>query len=774
MLNFKWSQWLVLSFFVLSACYMIVLSITQPYLGIDVKERQGEWVVTSVHTGSWGDRHSVPLGGEINSINNAPPEEHRSVSMFNELEGAYSFSIQHNGQETAYTDIENSSPIHWLLYIVLPVLFFLVILGISYLVHKRVPKRYSAEQLILFFLAIATGYLSNSGAVRDNLYGLFLNTGLFLFAPVILIHFLYNYFQELNIYWFSKKIVYLLYITVGAVSLLEGYFLITESYPAVFEPIPGFLLLVLYIVSFYIVYRGLFIHKGAAVGPIFKYMAVGMTIAFFPYIFLYLIPALAFGVKVISLEVGAMFLIALPITFMYLVTRERLIDIDFVMTRVRYYMILSVIPSLALMFTIGWLVEEDLFAVSYIQMFLLFQSSLVIFLSVKEVLDFKLQRYLFSARYGYQESMHRMAQDMKDQSNAVDLMKVMRDEVKNVLNVRDIYIYSKHNKRNMYCVYDQIPKDIIDHFDEHLNNYHYDIGSVIETEKGFGVIVGYSLEKLTMMWCEGKKDYTNLNRDEKTYLQTISHNANIAIQNMNTIEDLLKELRKLRSDQTQKYPTWLSRLLFTIAENQRKQLSIDLHDTVLQEQLYLYRKMDDLIRQRNDLTPSLHAELMVYKESLLDSIHLIRETCNELRPAFIEEMGLVQSLKNLIHQYQLRSNFTVYFTDERFDAELDQERILAIFRVVQELLTNAMKHSDAKIVKLSLSSQENHVMLLYSDNGKGMDYSVQRDLFSHIGLSGIEQRVHGLNGHLEIETSPGEGFKTMITFPIEIKREVQV
>ncbi|SDP01760.1 sensor histidine kinase [Halobacillus aidingensis] len=774
MFNFKWSQWLVLSFFILSACYMIVLSVTQPYLGIGVNERQGEWVVTSVHSGSWGDRHGFPLGGEIHSINDEPPEEHRSVSMFNELEGANSFSIQHNGQETFYNDIENSSPIHWLLYIVIPALFFLVILGISYLVHKRVPKRYSAEQLILFFLAIATGYLSNSGAVRDDLYGLFLNTGLFLFSPVILIHFLYNYFQELNIYWFSKKIVYSLYLTVGFVSLLEGYFLTIESYPAFFDPIPGGLLLVLYIISFFIIYRGLYIHKSAAVGPIFKYMAIGMTIAFFPYIFLYLIPALAFGVKVISLEVGAMFLIALPITFMYLVTRERLIDIDFVMTRVRYYMILSVLPSLALMFTIGWLVEEDLYVISYIQMFLLFQSAFVLFLSVKEVLDFKLQRYLFSARYGYQESMHRMAQDMKDQSNAVDLMKVMRDEVKNVLNVRDIYIYSKHNKRNMYCVYDQIPRDIIDHFDEHLNNHHYDIGSVIETEKGFGVIVGYSLEKLTMMWCKGKKDYTTLNRDEKTYLQTISHNANIAIQNMNTIEDLLKELRKLRSGQTQKYPTWLSRLLFTIAENQRKQLSIDLHDTVLQEQLYLYRKMDDLIRHRNDLTSSLHAELMVYKESLLDSIHLIRETCNELRPAFIEEMGLVQSLKNLIHQYQLRSNFTVYFSDERFDAELDQERILAIFRVVQELLTNAMKHSDAKIVKLSLSSQENQVMLLYSDNGKGMDYSVQRDLFSHIGLSGIEQRVNGLNGHLEIETALGEGFKTMITFPIEIKREVQV
>ncbi|KHE73262.1 hypothetical protein LD39_00210 [Halobacillus sp. BBL2006] len=628
--------------------------------------------------------------------------------------------------------------------------------------------------MILFFLAIATGYMSNSGAIRDDLYSLFLNTSLFLTAPVILIHFLYNYFRELDIYWFSKKIPYFLYGFAITVSVLESYFLSTQNYPAFFDPVPPWLLLGLYIVLFFIIYRGLYIFKKAPQGAIFKYVSVGMTVAFFPYIWLYLIPALVIGEKIITLEVGAVFLIALPITFMYLVTRERLIDIDFVMSRVRYSVFLSIAPSIFLTVVFAWFVSSQLPMITYVQVYLLVHLFLIAFLSIKEVLDSRLQRFLFSARYSYQESMHRMSKDMKDQSNAVDLMKVMRSEINNVLSVRDMYIFSKHNKRNLYCVYDQVPDDILMEIEEQLTDHSYDIGSIIETDKGFGVIVGFSLQKLTMLWCEGKKDYTKLNRDEKTYLQTISHNANIAIENMNLIEDLVKELRRLKNNQTQKYPTWLSRLLFTIAENQRKQLSIDLHDTVLQEQLYLYRRMDDLIGQRNDLPPTLHAELVMYKESLLDSIHLIRETCNELRPAFIEELGLVQSLKNLIHQYQLRSNFTVYFSDERFEAEMDQEHILAIFRIVQELLTNAMKHSDAKIVKLSLSEDDDQVVLLYSDNGKGMDFSFQRDLFSHIGLSGIEQRVNGLNGSMKIETAPGEGFKAIISFPIAVKKEVQV
>ncbi|MCA0969885.1 sensor histidine kinase [Halobacillus litoralis] len=774
MKKMKWFHILILLFFIVSGCYVAMISINQPFVGVDLEQRNGEYYITNIERESWADLHFVPVGARVISVNDQPPESHMSVEMFNEVEKAESLKVFYNDTEYTYDNIDNSSPLHWAFYILIPILFFVSVLGIAYLVHKRVPTRYSMGTLILFFLATALGYMSNSGAVRDDLYSILLNTAMFLIAPVILIHFLYKYFQELNIYWFSKKIIYFLYFITIVVSLLEKYFLVTQDYPAWFNPVPHWLLLILYIILFTVIYRGLYIYKSTPVGSIFKYMSVGISIAFFPYIFLYLIPALSFGVKIITLEIGAFFLVALPITFMYLVTREQLIDISFVMNRVRYYALLSLLPTLLLTFLTVWLLTEAVTVILCIQTFLLVYVTLISFLSLKEALDFKLQRYLFSARYSFQESMHRMSKDMKDQSNAVDLMKVMRDEVNNVMNVRDIYIYSKHIKRNMYCVYDQIPDDIMENIRKQLDNHNYDVGSIIESSKGFGVIVGFSLDKITMLWCKGKRDFTTLNRDEKTYLQTISHNANIAIENMNLIEDLVKELRRLRNDQTQKYPTWLSRLLFTIAENQRKQLSIDLHDTVLQEQLFLYRKMDDLLRQRQDLPKTLHSELVMYKESLLDSIHLIRETCNELRPAFIEEMGLVQSLKNLIQQYQLRSNFTVYFSEENFTADLDQERVLAIFRIAQELLTNAMKHSRAKIVKISLSNNENEVNLHYSDNGRGMDFSFQRDLFSHIGLSGIEQRVNGLNGNLEISTAPGQGFEAVITFPCTVNKEAHV
>ncbi|WP_179134027.1 sensor histidine kinase [Halobacillus massiliensis] len=770
---FTWKELGLLLFVIASASYITIISINQPFLGIKAEYLDETLKITHISHGSWADRNDVPLGAEVTSINKRPPEEHYTIPMFSRIENTDSFSIISDGEPVVYTGIEQSSILHWALFIVLPFLYIITVLWIAYIVKKKVEKRFSAHLLVLFFFLIGLGYLSASGAVRNDLFSVFLNTSLFLLAPVVLIHFLYNYFAEFEVFWFSKKWIHFLYINVLIIGIMDSVFLALVYYPPYFFEIPRVLLLLEYILLFFIVYRGLYLYKDRSHGVIFKYISFAMTAAFTPYIILYLMPGLTIGSKFIPLEVAAIFLLVLPATFMYLVTREQLIDIDFYIGRLRYYAIISLVPSFAILMILAITIGDRLSASNIIEIFLSIFFILILFLTLKEILDFRLQKYLFAARYSYQESMHRMAKDMKDQTNAVDLMKVMRSEINSVLNVRHIYIFSRHLDKPMYCVYDPLPEQIMDHFNKNFDLSSHDIGSVIETNKGFGVIVGFSLEKATMIWCEGKKDFTALNRDEKTYLQTISHNANIAIENMNLIEDLLKELRTLRSDQTQQYPAWLSRLLFSIAENQRKQLSIDLHDTVLQEQLYLYRKMDDLICKRDDLPKTLKAELSIFKESILDSIHLIRETCNELRPAFIEELGLVHALENLIEQYQLRSNFTVYFTHHHFDQELDQERVLAIFRIVQELLSNAMKHSEAKIVKLSLSNTNSEVTLLYTDNGQGMDHSFQRDLFSHIGLSGMEQRVHGLDGQLNIETAPNAGFKAVITFPIAA-REVKI
>ncbi|MFD1018955.1 ATP-binding protein [Thalassobacillus hwangdonensis] len=741
-------------------------------MGIDVRQDGDRYVINSVSQQSWADREGIQPGAEIKWIEDRPPGEHYTVEYFNAVEKVDNLTLQLNGTVNGYKDIEITGMHDWVLSTILPAGFFVLILGIAYILFQFVAKRPSINMLILFFMTIALAYMSNSGAARLDLYALFLNRALFLLVPVIMIHFLHQYFKELDVEWYSRKVYIVLYGFVIAVSLTELYNMQTNDAPSILAVVPHYSFLILLALMFLVICLGYRKYKDSSYGPIFKYINLGLGVAFFPYIFFYLAPTLVVGDYIIPLNVAALSIIALPITFLYLVTRQRLIDITFVMTRLRYYALISFLPSIFILLLVMYLGDETFSLIKMSQLYLSVHGLLILFLSLKETLDFRLQRRLFAAKYSYQESMHRLSQEMKEKKNVVDLLKRIRYEIKNVLNVKDVRMYSKHFNSGMYCVHSEMPFHVLKKLDDAISNTDGEIGTIIESEEGFGVIIGYSLNKITLMWCAGKKDFTNLNRDEKTYLQTIAHNTNIALENLNTIEDLFNQLKDLKSDQTQRYPAWLSRLLFTIAENQRKQLSIDLHDTVLQEQLFLYRRLDDMLENRQDMAASTRSELDMFKESLLDSIHLIRETCNELRPAFIEEVGLVQSLQNLIQQYQLRSNFTVYFDDSSFSEDLDQERVLAVYRIVQELLSNAMKHSYAKIVKLRLYNDENGINLIYSDNGIGMEYEEKKDLFSHIGLSGIEQRVNGLNGNYQVNSSPGKGFTMKVELPLTYRKGV--
>ena len=100
------------------------------------------------------------------------------------------------------------------------------------------------------------------------------------------------------------------------------------------------------------------------------------------------------------------------------------------------------------------------------------------------------------------------------------------------------------------------------------------------------------------------------------------------------------------------YPLWLLRLWFSFSEKERANLSFDLHDSVLQEHLQLLREIEKIIDESID--QSIKNKLNDFKEKILDNIHLIRETCNELRPPILNELGIIQSIQNLIEQTKLR------------------------------------------------------------------------------------------------------------------------
>jgi len=249
---------------------------------------------------------------------------------------------------------------------------------------------------------------------------------------------------------------------------------------------------------------------------------------------------------------------------------------------------------------------------------------------------------------------------------------------------------------------------------------------------------------------------------EREWLDTAVHYVTILYDNLHFIEDLMKRMEELVA--ANETPRWMLRLLFRLSEKERATLSSDLHDSVLQDLIIWYRKLESLRSQRA-FDAGAKEELKRIEEGLLDAIHQIRITCNELRPPFLLKMGLVESLKRLFEYTRMFANYEIEFAAETSAESLNEEGILGVYRIVQELLNNANKHSKAAKVTIALKDADDGLAFAYADDGVGMELTAYEDSFRHMGLAGIEKRVLSLEGRVAFRSAPGQGFHVDIRIP---------
>ncbi|MFD2611378.1 ATP-binding protein [Paenibacillus gansuensis] len=250
----------------------------------------------------------------------------------------------------------------------------------------------------------------------------------------------------------------------------------------------------------------------------------------------------------------------------------------------------------------------------------------------------------------------------------------------------------------------------------------------------------------------------------RVWLRTLARYVMVLFDNFRVIEDLSSEL-SMNAANTAVSP-WFLRLLFNLSENERVRLAADLHDTALQEQIVWYRKLE-AIASRNEIQ-HLEPELNEVTEGLLDVIYQIRLVCYELRPPFLKEMGIVAALSKLYEDFQLRTDLYIQFTADSFESVLlTDDLVTGLYRINQELLNNAAKHSKASLIKIRLFRDEDRVSLKYEDNGIGFDMAAVMHLNAKgMGIYGIKERVRSLEGELQMESLPGNGMNVDIRFPM--------
>jgi signal transduction histidine kinase len=135
----------------------------------------------------------------------------------------------------------------------------------------------------------------------------------------------------------------------------------------------------------------------------------------------------------------------------------------------------------------------------------------------------------------------------------------------------------------------------------------------------------------------------------------------------------------------------------------------------------------------------------------------------------LRELGLIRALENLLENTQVSAPFKIKFTTENTEGlQLNEEETIGIFRIVQELLNNAVKHSKASNLHFHINRLDKTLHLHYWDNGIGFEAEKLTPSFKSMGLSGMKERIKSLNGTIEFTSQPGNGLSINMQIPISV------
>lgn len=207
--------------------------------------------------------------------------------------------------------------------------------------------------------------------------------------------------------------------------------------------------------------------------------------------------------------------------------------------------------------------------------------------------------------------------------------------------------------------------------------------------------------------------------------------------------------------------------LLKLQEDDRQRIAADLHDSVLQN-LTLVMQNFELAGKFIDYDPiRAKLELETNRKLVKDTIDEIRSTIFDLRPMQFSDFGFKKTVENLISDLSARTTMSIEANIEDLD-DLEQIYLLTIFRILQELVTNSIKHSKGTLIDIIVNRRENDIYINVNDNGVGFTVSSEV-LDNHFGLKILKERVSILNGTINYE-SDNKGTKFTVIIPIEENR----
>jgi PAS domain S-box-containing protein len=216
--------------------------------------------------------------------------------------------------------------------------------------------------------------------------------------------------------------------------------------------------------------------------------------------------------------------------------------------------------------------------------------------------------------------------------------------------------------------------------------------------------------------------------------------------------------------------------LDNVQELERHRLSREIHDQMGQDLTALMLGLQSLKKKI-----LVDQEALTQLESLYEITYQlsqqIHDIATELRPTALSDLGLQTALQSFVERWEVRTGIKVDFQI----GGLDQQRLssvveTAVYRIVQEALTNIIKHANAHNVLLTLNRYSDQLIVIIADDGQGFDVeaiSAKVELEKRLGLLGMKERITLVGGVLDIESTPGKGTVLALRIPLSLRDKEQ-
>jgi PAS domain S-box-containing protein len=210
----------------------------------------------------------------------------------------------------------------------------------------------------------------------------------------------------------------------------------------------------------------------------------------------------------------------------------------------------------------------------------------------------------------------------------------------------------------------------------------------------------------------------------------------------------------------------LSDSILATREEEKRRIARELHDDLGQRLSALKMDMTMLAADVSEgrETRGILEDITAMNGVIDDTVASVRRIASDLRPALLDELGMLTAIEWLANDFSGRYGLPVSVDGE--DADVPEQTAIAMFRIVQEALSNVVRHADATAIRVSLINREGEIELQVRDNGVGWDKGPSANgPRKSLGLLGIRERVRLLGGTVTVDSQPGNGFCLTVMIP---------